>query len=150
MLGTRKIVGRILLPVATCAAIIGVASPAFASNDWTSGSHNWKDYSFRQARSSVYGSSALLNMNWKGYKVDIWGYAKDTAKDGRSAALEIRYYVYYGGKWHKHYRYAATASGKGHIKFLDTMTARYPTKGVAARACLKNNGKVVSCDPHWH
>jgi hypothetical protein len=147
--GKRKIVGRILLPMATSAAIVGVvsATPAFASNDWTGGSIHAAHV--RNADSSIYGGRAFVTIAWSGYNVDIDGFAKDTAGDDRSAVMEIRYQVYYGGTWHTHYRYPVTASGKGHQRNAGPYRNRYPTRNVVARICLKHKGKVVTCDPHW-
>ena len=95
------------------------------------------------------GSHVDLGVYWKGNSVSINGEVKDTAGDGRSAVVEIRYQVYYSGAWHTHYRYPAKASGNGAQGLVYSQRSRYPARSVVARACVSNNGKIVTCDPHW-
>lgn len=144
----RRIAARVGVPVAATAVIgaLGVTS-AFATNDWSSGSVSSSHY--RTASSSIYGAHVSLGVFWKGTDVSINGDVKDTAGDHRSAVVEVRYQVYYSGAWHTHYRYPATASGKGKQGIVYSQRSRYPARSVVARACLSDNGKISTCDPKW-
>ncbi len=144
----RKIATRVGVPLAATAVIgaVGMAS-AYATNDWTSGHVSSSHY--RVPVSNIYGSHVDLGVYWKGNSVSVNGEVKDTAADGRSAVVEIRYQVYYSGAWHTHYRYPAKASGKGKQGIVYSQRSRYPARNLVARACVSNNGKIVTCDPKW-
>lgn len=144
-----RVASKVLVPLAVVAAVVGAVGvgPAAATNDWTPGSVISSSY--RTASSTIYGSHTDIGIFWKGYQVSVNGSVKDTAKDGRSAVVQIRYQVYYFGSWHTHYRYMATASGKGRTAIVYSQRSRYPARAAYARACLSNNGTVVTCDPRW-
>jgi hypothetical protein len=143
-----RIAARVGAPLAATAVIgaLGVTS-AFATNDWTPGSVSSSHY--RTAISNIYGAHVDLGVYWKGNNVSINGEVKDTAKDGRTALVEVRYQVYYSGAWHTHYRYPAKAAGKSKQGIVYSERSRFPARSVVARACLSKNGKVVTCDPKW-
>lgn len=146
MLQKGKLARRVLVPLAAGAALVGVfgVGPAFASNDWTSGfissAHS------RSADSHISGARAFLTIGWNGTDVDIDGFVDDTARDGRSAVMEIRYQVFYSGTWHTHIRYPGKASGKGDRDNVGPDRSLHPMRSVVARACTSNNGNIVSCD----
>lgn len=146
MLRKGKLVRRALVSLAAAAALVGAVGvgPAAASDDWETGwflAHN-----SRVARSSIHGAYASLIIGWDGYDVEIDGSVDDTAADGRSAEMEIRYQVYYSGAWHTHYRYPGKASGNGADTYVGPYINRHPIRSVVARACTSDNGKIVSCD----
>lgn len=141
-----KLARRVLVPLAVSAALVGAVGvgPASASNDWTSGSINAAHV--RSADSRISGARAFLTIGWNRYDVDIDGFVQDTAPDGRSAEMEIRYQVYYSGAWHTHTRYPGKASSYGSRTNVGPYVNGHPMRSVVARACTSIHGNIVSCD----
>lgn len=146
MLRKGKLARRALVSLAASAALVGTVGvgPAAASDDWEVG--HILAHDTRVAKSSIHGAYVSLMIGWDGYSVQINGTVDDTAADGRSAEMEIRYQVYYSGAWHTHYRYPGKASGSGAETYVGPYVNRYPVRSVVARACTSDNGSIVSCD----
>lgn len=149
MLTKGKLAKRVLVPIATSAVLVGTVGvgSAFASNDWTSGYISATDV--RNADSHISGARAFLTIGWAGDNVDLDGFVQDTAKDGYSVEMQIRYSAYYSDAWHTNYRYLGNASGSGDKDEFGPYRSLHATRSVVARACLKNGSTVVRCDTTW-
>jgi hypothetical protein len=148
---SRKL--ALLLGVVVLTGVVGVSAAA-ATVDWTSGMGPVAKY--RNFSSEIYGARSIGTIYWKGYEVSFDGETRDTARDRRGAALELRYAVYYSHAWHRHHFFIADAFGKGVRTVTGPKEARFPMRNVHARSCLVVHGKhlnspdrVITCDPKW-
>lgn len=137
-----------LLPVAVLVLVLGIGTPAGASGrDWRSGTIT--ESHVRSADSHVSGGRAFLTIAWAGYRVDIDGFVRDTAKDGYGVTMQLRYSVYTGGRWHTHEVFIGQASGRGHTDWFGPYRNVPPMRGVVERACRTHRGDILRCDTSW-
>jgi hypothetical protein len=146
-----KRVGRALLSIATALGIVFTATPALAADEWSPSGAAPDNATCRSADSTIYGASVNAGVCWNSYSdVRVVGNVFDTAEDGHSAVMRMRYQVYTTSWSGWHYRNVAVASGVNDVESWGWQRATYLTRNLQIRACRSDAGTITNCDSSWH